>query len=69
MTNQKPIPDFDAEPTGKGRVKGFSGSGMTASFESQKEVDEHEIHESLKESAKRNPMGIRVSRVAGNSMR
>lgn len=63
--NENNVPDI----TPTGRVKGFSGAGVTGNFESQKEIDDHEDHEQMKRTAKTNPLGIKVFRHRGNSMR
>jgi len=63
------VPEINVKPTGQGRVKGFSGSGVTASFESQKEIDDHEVHEAQKEAGRRPTNALRSFRFKGNSAR
>lgn len=62
----KSVPDMNVEPTGKGRVRSFSGSGINAQFESQKEIDDHEVHEAQKKSG---PNSMKSFRFRGNSAR
>jgi len=69
MTDQNTIPQFDAEPAGNGRVRNFSGSGVTASFESQKEVDEHEVHEAQKAAGRSPARTLKIYGKIGNSSR
>ena len=65
--NNPSLTQMPFEPSGK--TTGFSGAGVSASFESTKATDEHEDHVALRESQEKNPVGIRVLRIAGNDMR
>ena len=61
--------DLPMNLTPPGKAKSYSGDGITILHESSKETDEHNDHVALRDSQKKNPHGIRVSRIAGNDMR
>ncbi|MDR0610855.1 MAG: hypothetical protein LBG58_12145 [Planctomycetaceae bacterium] len=69
MSRQKRKNETDIMPSANGRVRSFSGSGINATFESQKEADEHQDWLDEREALKKNPLQLKRFTVKVNSMR
>ena len=69
MPNNTPIiPNPMSEIDGR-KVLNFATSGINTALEGSRDTDAHADHEQMEEARKADPVGIRVKRIAGNSMR
>jgi hypothetical protein len=71
MTRKKQLQlqEIEINPSGNGRVRSFSGAGINAQYESQKEADDHQDWLDSRNATKKNPLQIKTFRVAVNDMR
>ena len=69
MPNNTPtIPNPMSEIDGR-KVLNFATSGMNTALEGSRDTDAHADREQMERARKVDPAGIRVKRIAGNSMR
>jgi hypothetical protein len=69
MPRRKTAQNIDIEPTGNGRVKSFSGSGINAQFETQKEQDDHQDWLDSRNALKKNTLQIKTYKASVNDIR